>query len=386
MRRCSAWIAFSAEGAELTAFRDALRTAHFPLAAQQIRGGVLYARARAKHWFGITRTAADCGIRLTVLRRRGLRFALAPYRLRLGLFCGLLLGTALYIWCNCFVRSIEIHGNTAVSDTEILCALDALGVRRGTPVSEIPFTYVERRMRLAVSGIEWIALRHTGGRLIVDLTEERKPPELVRDRIPCNYIADVNAQLTDIRVLGGQAVRQAGDTVRAGDVILSGAVEDRYGTTRFYHADGIVTGIYETDFSQELEFCDEVPAAGETRTRRVLEVFGKRLPLPFQPDPPSGTVIYREEPHPLTLLGCRLPFALIDCRYTEAQSAVAVRTPEELRALLLDAAARYERNFHRNDEILSRSETFTETDLGISLKIHYEIKGIIGKTSEIFVK
>ncbi|MBR5405966.1 MAG: sporulation protein YqfD [Oscillospiraceae bacterium] len=386
MRRLSAWIAFSAEGAELTAFRDALRAAHYPLTAQQMRGGALYARARARHWFGITQTAAAHGIRLTLLRRRGLRFRLRPYRLRFGLLCGLLLGTALFIWCNCFVRSIEIYGNTNISDAEILCALEELGVRRGTAVSRIPFTYVERRMRLAVRGIEWIALRHTGGRLIVDLTEERNPPEMVRDRVPCNYIAAVDAQITDIRVLGGQAVRQTGDTVRAGDLILSGAVEDKFGTTRYYHADGIVTGIYGTDFTAEQPFCSEITVTGGTGTRHVLEVFGKRLPLPFQPDPPAGTVIYGEVRHPLTLFGLRLPFSRIDCCYTESRTALTEWSADEARALLREAAARYEQNFHAADRILSRSESFTETDLGISLKIHYEIEGIIGKTSEIFVK
>lgn len=386
MRRHSAWVSFTAEGVQLNAFRDALRTAHFPLAAQQMRGGVLYARARARHWFGVSGAAERYGVRLTVLRRRGLRFLLAPYRLRLGLLCGLLLGLALFVWCNCFVRSIEIYGNTTISDAEILSALDSLGVRRGTAVGGIEFSLVERRMRLAVRGIEWIAMRHTGGRLIVELTEEREPPEPVRDRIPCNYIADVDARLTDIRVLGGQAVRQAGDTVRAGDLILSGAVEDKFGTTRYYHADGIVTGIYETDFTQEEPFCREVPVTGETVTRRVTEVFGQRIALPFQPDPPAGTVMYEEERHPLTLFGLRLPFARIDCCYTETGTAVTARTADELRALLRASAARYEQNFHADDRILSRTEAFAETDLGISLKIHYEIEGIIGKTSEIFVK
>ena len=386
MRRLSAWVSFTAEGVQLNAFRDALRTAHFPLAAQQMRGGVLYARARARHWFGVRGAAERYGVRLTVLRRRGLRFLLKPYRLRLGLLCGLLLGSVLYVWCNCYVRSIEIYGNTVISDAEILSALDRLGVRRGTAVHGIEFSCVEQRMRLAVRGIEWIAMRHTGGRLIVELTEEREPPEQVRDRIPCNYIADVDARLTDIRVLGGQAVRQAGDTVRTGDLILSGAVEDKFGTTRYYHADGIVTGIYETDFTQEEPFCCEIPVTGETVTRRVTEVFGQRIALPFQPDPPAGTVSYEEERHPLTLFGLRLPFARIDCKYTETGSAVTVRSADEVRTLLRAAAARYEQNFHADDRILSRTEVFTETDLGISLKIHYEIEGVIGKTSEIFVK
>ena len=382
----SAQIVFSAEGAELAVFRDALRTAHFPLTRQQMRGGIFRARAQAKHWFGIVQAAERHGIRLTVQSRRGLRFRLRPYRLRFGLLAGLLLGALLYIRCGCFVRSIEIYGNTAISDTEILRALDSLGVRRGTPVGEIAFSYVEQRMRLAVRGIEWIALRHTGGRLVVDLTEERRPPEMTHDRIPCNLIADRDAQITDIRVLGGQAVRQAGDTVKAGDLILSGAVEDKFGTVRYYHASGTVTGIYEEDFTAEQPFCAEIPVTGETCRRHAAELFGYRFDLPFQPAMPAGEFVYREERHPLTLFGLRLPFALIGCSFTGKRTALTVYSPEETRELLRESADRFVQNFHADDAVLSRSEEFTETDLGISLKNHYVFKGIIGKTSEIFVK
>ncbi len=386
MRKMGAWIDFSAEGGELSAFRGGLRSRHFPCRQQQMCGGSFHAQTRARNWYGIVRLAEETGTELTVHRKTGLRFRLRPYRLRFGLLAGMLLACAFFWWSNAYVRRIEINGNTEISDGEILSALDALGVREGTPFRAIPFTYVEQCMRLSVSRIEWIALRHTGGRLVVDLTEEHRGPETVPDRMPCNVVAAVPAQITGINVLGGTAVRQIGDAVRAGDLLISGISADPFGVTRCTHADGIVTGIYETEFSREQPYCAEVTVPGEPVSERFLSVFGKRFSLSFRFRPPEGDFIYEETQEPLTLFGRTLPIAQITGSYTPLLPTIAVYSEDEVRAMLEESASIYERNFHQNDRILSRKAVFVPTDLGISLKIHYEIEGVIGKTSEIFVK
>ena len=382
----SAKTAFSAEGDALPAFREALRSAHFACTRQQMRGGIFYAVTRPHNWYGITALAEQHGITLHILSEKGLRFRLAPYRLRIGLLAGALCGLAFFYWNSAFVRSIEIYGNARISDAEILTALEGLGIRKGTPLREIAYTFVEQQMRLAVSDIEWITLRHSGGRLIVDLTEERNAPEMHSDRIPANIVADVTAQITDISVLGGHAVKQRGDVVRAGDLIISGVQADKFGVTHYYRADGVVTGIYETDFVQEQPFTDQITVHGETVTAKAAELFGARISLSPDFEPPAEPFVYREETRPLTLFGYALPFSRIDCCYTPLLTAETVYSPEEAKGILLESAARYEANFHENDRLISRNVSFLQSDLGIMLKIHYVFEGSIGKTSEIFVK
>ncbi|MBR3268155.1 MAG: sporulation protein YqfD [Oscillospiraceae bacterium] len=382
-----AYISFSAEGDSLSVFRDALRKNRISCSLQQIRGGIFYARTAAGNRRRILSLAETHRVRLVILSEHGLRFRLMPYRFRFGVLCGLLLGLMFLYWCNATVRSIEITGNTTISDDEILTALASLGVERGTPVRSIPFTYVEQRMRLNVRDIEWISLRHEGGRLIVDLTEERKPPEIDRSHMPANIIAAVPAQITSVNVLGGHAVKQAGDTVKAGELLITGVQPDLRGTTRWYRAKGTVTGIYQEQFRCEQPFVAELPVRGNTVTKPLLEVFGKRFSLSLTSDAPeSGDWIYEENRQPLKLFRFTLPLTLIDCHYTEPATALTVFSEEEARAVLEESAARFERNFHANDTVISRKAEFTRTDLGISLNINYVFEGSIGKTSEIFVK
>ncbi|MBR5405873.1 MAG: sporulation protein YqfD [Oscillospiraceae bacterium] len=386
MRRgFSARIVFSAAGARLPEFRNALRERRFPCSGQRIAGGRFHAAVRARHWYGIVRLAEEYGITVETEQRRGLRFLVRPYRFRFGLLAGLLLGGYLLYQSNAFVRQIRITGNSRVSESEILHALSSLGVEYGTPFRNMEFTYLEQRMRLAVHDIEWIALRHTGGTLYVDLTEEREKPDLHNTRIPSNYVAAVQAQITEITVLNGRAVRKRGDAVRPGDLLISGVEENRRGITRYAHAEGSVRGIYETEFCQEQAFCAEVTVHGTPQTADYLEFLGWRIPLEFGFSPPEGDCEYTEQHEPIMLLGIQLPVMRLRCIYTPRGTAPAVYTAEEVRAMLTEAAARYVRNFHAADDLLGEDAVFTETENGMVLRVRYTFEGEIGRLREIFI-
>ncbi len=380
------WISFSAEGKNLPAFRDAMREGHYVCRGQQVRNEVFYAQTRSYHWHGITVLAAAHEIRLEKLRERGVWHHLRPYRLRFGLLAGILCGLAFTYWCSAYVRTIEIHGNTAISDTQILEALAGLGVQRGTAYRDIPFTDVEQQMRLAVRDIEWITLRHTGGRLVVDLREEKKPPAMTHDRCPCNYVANVSAQITSMEVLGGHAAVKVGDAVKAGDVLISGVREDENGVTRFYHATGRVKGIYEYTLTLYQPFCEELTVHGTPQTETVLEAFGKRISLSLGFSPPQEPLSYTEERIPLILFGKETPFSKIICSFIPLEHTVMAYSSEEISALLDEKKKRFEQNFHSSDKILSCEIMQEETDLGILLKINYVFEGFVGEESEIFVK
>ena len=166
--------------------------------------------------------------------------------------------------------------------------------------------------------------------------EETDPPALTSDRIPTNYIAAVPAQITKMDVRGGKAMKAVGDLVKPGDLLISGTEEDKFGACRYYHADGIVTGIYPDSFTQMQPFVAELPVRGETVTNTVLSVFGQRIPLTLGFVPPRRTdsIIYEEDREPLMLLGRALPLTLLRCRYTRQASAITVFSEDEARAAL----------------------------------------------------
>lgn len=376
---------FAASGERIPEFRDAVRRAHYPCKYQQVSGGVYRAAVCGRHWFGIRRIAEEYGISLTAERRRGIRYLVYPYRLRLGLLAGLAAGLFLLYQSNSRIREIRILGNERVSDTEILHALADLGITYGTPYREIEFTFAEQRMRLAIHDIEWITLRHTGGILTVDMTEEREKPEMHSKRVPSNYVSTLQAQITDMHVLGGKAVKSVGDAVKPGDLLITGVSEDSRGITRYDHAEGVVTGIYEEEFCRQQPFHAEIPAHGTPQTAEYLELLGKRIPLTPRFVPPEGDVVYEEIREPVMLFQMQLPVMRLKCVYTPRMTAETDYTPEEAKALLTEAADRYLANFHADDTLISAESAFTETETGVTICTRYVFEGEIGRIAEIYI-
>lgn len=386
MKRYHSFIRFTAQGCALPQFRDALREYGVKCIRQSMRNGMFCAQIRPKYRRALQTIAETYEITLTIVEEKGLRFRLRPFRARYGLIVGLIPAIAFLWWSNQTVRSIEIYGNTEISDTHMLTALKELGVTCGTRYDTMDFSLLEQQLRLTVSDIEWVTLRRTGGRLVVELEEETDPPERYADRIPTNYIATVSAQITEMQVYNGQAMVKVGDAVKEGDVLINGVIEDQRGISYLKHADGLIRGVYQETLNLYQPFCQEVTIAGKTVTETYLECFGKRISLSPNVSISTGDFIYTEETEPLVLWGLRLPFAMLRCNYTMQETTIAVYSPQEIAAMQDDTALRFEQNFHADDQILGKDYVQTVDDLGISLKIDYIFEGVIGKTSEIFVK
>ena len=61
------------------------------------------------------------------------------------------------------------------------------------------------------------------------------PPEMYEEERPCDIVASKDAYIESVVQLAGRAVVKAGDTVRAGDKLISGLVWDP-GTPRMMFA------------------------------------------------------------------------------------------------------------------------------------------------------
>ena len=119
------------------------------------------------------------------------------------------------------VMTIEVNGNSRVKESVILSVLNDMGVKKGTCLNDINYSKCERELRIRIDKISWTAIRRTGNRIVVDVTEIVDIPEMLKERTPCNIISDKNAQITNVSVLDGQLMRIVGDYVRSGDILVS---------------------------------------------------------------------------------------------------------------------------------------------------------------------
>lgn len=238
-----------------------------------------------------------------------------------------------------FVWHVDVAGNDRVPAEAIRRELAELGVGFGTWGFDIVPQDLKNRMLAEIPELEWLTVVRSGG-LATAVVREREPtPEVVDRRMVTNLVAVRDCLITDVEALSGQAVCAPGDTVRAGELLISGWMDLEL-CTRATRALGEVYG--RTWHRREAVTPAETVCQtyeGETHRRYAL-VLG-RTRINFYGD--SGNwgqgcdkiITY----HTLTLPGgCQLPVTLVEETAVERETEARAVTPAEAEALLTGAA------------------------------------------------
>ena len=309
------------------------------------------------------------------------------YRRRIGLILGAVIAVAAAFYFSRVIVSIEINGNSRISDEIILSALAELDIKQGTPIRNIDLPSCEKKLRLMIDDVAWAGIRHTGSRIVVQIREVEPIPDMVRDNIPCNIIASHDAEITSSLVRNGDPIHKEGDFVTKGTLLISGVYEDKKGVNHVCHAMGDVRGTYtETiSFSGSLNTVDNLPT-GRKNKKLSLKLFSLELPLSF------GSVKFRNSSSTtseqnLCLFGKELPIGIKYRTFNEMKLSDHTLSDIELSDRLMERVYLYEKNFLSDGtEIIDRSiKTVTSGDT-LTLNVTYKLNGIISQPREILVK
>ena len=191
-------------------------------------------------WRRLRREAQRLDARLEVERREGLPYFLRRFRRRYALVAGMALVVLLSIAGSFFIWDFEIEGNAAVSDEEILRALNKCGVGLGTFGYGIRSDELRNHVLLEIPELSYIAVNVSGCRAHVQVRERVEAPERVDKRSPGNTLAARDGLVTAIQPYDGQKMVLPGATVQEGQLLISGVVDDVQAGTRFLRGMGKV--------------------------------------------------------------------------------------------------------------------------------------------------
>ena len=171
------------------------------------------------------REAARAQIGLCVLSGAGLPRLLRRLRRRPVLALGVVLALAAALLLQNFVWFLRVQGNETVTTERILQALSEEGVRFGAWGPNLDSEDLKNRMLNRIPELRWLAVNREGG-LVTVLTAERKPERPTEDRTGItNVIASRPGIIQELHVTDGVAVAAPGDSVQAGDLLISGVAE-----------------------------------------------------------------------------------------------------------------------------------------------------------------
>ena len=124
-----------------------------------------------------------------------------------------------------FVLFYEVEGNALIPDEQILQALRDLNIKFGTFGPDIDPRWIKNQLLNQIPELEWVTVTQNGCRAKVIVRERLQTPETESKKGFSNMIAAHGGIITGQSVLSGQAVRQVGDTVEEGDLLISGVVD-----------------------------------------------------------------------------------------------------------------------------------------------------------------
>ena len=217
------------------------------------------------------------GLRLHILNKTGFPFFINRYKRRFGIFAGIVIFFAVLQFMSGFIWIIEVEGNKTVTDREILAICKDLGIKTGVKRNSIDTKNTPQDLLLKTDKLSWGSFNIEGCKLTVNVTEI--VPKTEDNTVATNLKAAKDGIIEKIDVTSGNPVVKVGDIVKKGDLLVSGITETMR-DTKFVHSIGTVTAKTEETITLFEPFIKKTETlTGKTAKRRVLEIFGIKIPL-----------------------------------------------------------------------------------------------------------
>lgn len=316
-------VRFVALGGRYERFVSRCARAGIPLARlRPVPGGVCGVMP-ARYYKQAAAQARPCRTRLRVQRRRGLWFRLRRYRGRWGLLLGPLAFAAVFALLQQMVWAIRYDAAlTPAERSGIRQALYSMDIYEGAFLTQTQLRRTEKLLLNQQDDLAWVSLNFAGGRLVVEAAPAQAQPE-VEDNNPADLTALTDGLILEMNVQEGFAAKQPGQTVAAGEVLVTAGKLDRDGALIPVHAKGTVQARFTRSYqcTQPLEYQALLPT-GQVWRCLCLRAAGRSLELPARQ--PGGQDRCTVTHQPLTLFGFALPV-------TVEQRLVMERRSETLR-------------------------------------------------------
>ncbi|MDE5557222.1 MAG: sporulation protein YqfD [Ruminococcus sp.] len=380
-------VKINASGKNLYKFINTIHESDVDCFAQYCRNDIFYAEIYRHDLKDVQSMANELDIELSSFEYDTISSTIIRHKKRFGIIAGIILVFTASFYFSSIIMTIEIQGNSTVSDTTIMSALEELNIKQGTPIKDINFPYCENELRLMVDGVAWAGMHITGNRVVVEVTEIVEKPEMINERLPCNVVSAHDAYITYTSIYDGQLMHKVGDYVPRGTLLINGVTKDETGHVNLHHAMGKITGTYEETVTFEENYTiKQYNPTGETFNQKFLKLFSFKIPLSFGKNQYENFLTEENEKY-FKIFGKTLPIGIIKSQFTETELSETTFTDEELSKHIMEKIYLYEKNFLNDDiEIIDRNIKTEKKENSLVYTVTYKLEGDICEQKEILMK
>ena len=234
----------------------------------------LFFRIYLRDFYRLRPIARKCKVHPVVVKRIGFPFLIGHMKKRASFclggvgFCMLVLFLSTRIW------GISLEGQSYHTRESILRYLDTINVYGGVAGSSIECGKLEEKIRRQYRDIGWVSVEKKASRLYIRIKEVRLVQKEHKKK-KGHLIAQKDGTVVSIVTRKGTAHVKAGDSVKAGDILISGVVKI-YGDDQslmekeYVHAEGTVV-LEETEDYQDVLHKQYQKKVYTAREKRIQE-------------------------------------------------------------------------------------------------------------------
>ena len=326
-------------------FLDLCRLYGVALSDVKAQNGGLRTVITPRDLYLVRHAARESGMNVHIEKRRGLVFSLFRIRTRYGFFAGIVLFLLIQFALSGHIWQIDLlNESTRYTDAQIRASLAAEGIFLGAKRDDINADFTENVLLNSLDGLKRVAVSVRDCRVFVQLADKDPAPPLPpKLDPPTDLVAAKDAYIVSVTATAGNEQVRPGDTVRAGELLVSGVCEDAGGHTRLLVASGEVVGqtIRQTTLSVSRKDEKTVPTGRETKKIRLF-FYGLTIKFYREGGNRDTKCDIIEETIPLTVLGCPLPVSVTVRTERETAESDRLLSDEELTEKVTAAVKAYE--------------------------------------------
>ncbi len=207
----------------------------------------------------------------------GFPFFAEKYKKRLGILAGA--GVIIFFasFSSSHVWDIRVSGNKRVSEAQVEEELAAAGFYIGSRIGERDVDEIAGDVLLGSPNIAWMSINMRGNVAYVDI-REKEQAERGDTLTKANIVASADGIIEYAEVMRGSLVAFEGQSVREGDLLISGVSESKNGEIRIERALGKVYAITNRSFFIKIPLEYEKKILSEPLcTKKTIKFFSKYI-------------------------------------------------------------------------------------------------------------
>ncbi len=320
---------------------------------------------------------------IEVYNNSGIQKITRLYGRRWGLLCGGMVALLLFCAANCFIWDVRVEGcEEKTNEIEILRQFKELGLDLGTFRWGIDMTSLEDKFLMGNHDVVWVSINVKFTTAYIELHERKVTTGKIYDlTTPCDIYAARDGHIVSMMITSGTPLVSVGDSVLAGEKLVSREYLDRYGKTIIVHSIAKIEALTQRTLTAAvpLQEIRHIPT-GRKKSFYELNIFNFKIPLYFKEN-----IIYNKydltyQHHKLRIGHFALPVSIAGRTYIEVEHQAVEIDLSKAKVLALAQIEKQEKEQLFDVEILDVKINEEIVDGQLCLTAEYSCKEDISLT------